>query len=273
MNEYEAFSRMERASWSDSSRVGKYVELFASAPDQAVDALLDAVNAKNKDRALDVCCGQGNVSEAMKSRGCDVSGLDFSPAMLQMARQRVTGVRFLEADAQDLPFRDDEFDVVVSNFGICHVPDQPRALLEACRVLRPGGRFAMTVWCGPDVSRSFELLYEAIKAYGSPEINAPSGPDFHQFAKIEIANRTLSGAGFSNVELTVVDCSWELERPELLCEIFEKATVRAAVLLANQPSEQLSAIRSALAKAVRERFRDGERWRVPMPAALISARK
>ena len=58
-----------------------------------------------------------------------------------------------------------------------------------------------------------------------------------------------------------------------LCEIFEKGTVRAAMLLASQPSERLSAIRSALAATVRERFASAGRWRVPVPAALVSARK
>ena len=273
MSDYEAFGRMERESWSDASRTSRYAELFAPAADQAIKALLDAVGAKNGDRALDICCGQGNVSEALIARGCEVSGLDFSPPMLQMARQRVPGARFVEADAQDLPFQDSHFDIVVSNLGICHVPDQCRALSEAYRVLRLGGQFAMTVWCGPDVSRSFELLYAAIEAHGSPDLGIPSGPDFHQFAKIDIASRVLSKIGFSSVNLTVVDCSWELERPESLCEIFEKATVRAAMLLANQPPERLSAIRSAVANAVRERFGNGGRWRVPMPAALISARK
>lgn len=272
MSDYETFGRMERDSWAQSSRTLRYLELFASAPDQAVSALVDAVNAKNGYRALDVCCGPGNVSEALKSRGCDVSGLDFSPAMLALARKRVPGANFVEGDAQDLPFQDNEFDIVVSNLGICHIPDQPRALSEVHRVLRPSGRFAMTVWCGPDVSPCFELLYGAIKAYGSPDVSAPSGPDFHQFANIEIAKNILSGAGFSDITLTVVDCSLKLERPELLCETFEKATVRAAMLLANQPPERLSTIRSAVAEAVRERFRDGERWRVPMPAALISAK-
>lgn len=272
MSDYEAFGRMERDSWAQSSRALRYVELFASAPDQAVGALLDAVNARNGHRALDVCCGQGNVSAALTARGCDVSGLDFSPAMLALARKRVPGADFVEGDAQELPFQDGEFDVVVSNLGICHVPDQARALSEAHRVLHPGGRFAMTVWCGPDMSPCFELLYSAVNAHGSPEVSAPSGPDFHQFAKMEIAKSMLSGAGFSDITLTVVDCSLELERPELLCETFEKATVRAATLLANQPPERLSTIRSAVANAVRERFRHGERWRVPMPAALISAK-
>jgi hypothetical protein len=56
-----------------------------------------------------------------------------------------------------------------------------------------------------------------------------------------------------------------------LAEIYEKGTVRAATMLNSQPPQHLAAIRAALAQAVRERFAHGERWRVPVPAALLSA--
>jgi SAM-dependent methyltransferase len=150
MSDFSAFAEMERRSWSDQTRASGYVALFASAPDQAVGSLLDAARAKSGLKALDLCCGQGNVSEALVARGCQVLGVDFSPAMLAFARKRAPKATFIEADAQDLPFDDAEFDVVVSNLGVCHVPDQPRALAEARRVLRSGGKFAMTVWCGPE---------------------------------------------------------------------------------------------------------------------------
>src|SRR5947208_2931621 len=145
---------MERTSWSDVERASNYVGLFASAP-EAIDSLLDAAGAKPNIKALDLCCGQGNVSEAMLSRGCEVIGLDFSSAMLVFARRRAPKATFIEADAQDLPFDDGKFDIVVSNLGICHVPDQPRTLAEVRRVLQPGGKFAMTVLCGLDNSPFF----------------------------------------------------------------------------------------------------------------------
>lgn len=273
MANYEAFSRMESESWSDSSRASKYVELFASAPDHAIAPLLDAARCRKGQKALDLCCGHGNVSEVLSARGCAVSGLDFSPSMLELARKRVPSVTFVEGDAQELPFNANEFDVVVSNFGICHVPDQSRALSEANRVLRKGGHFAMTVWCGPDVSPCFDLLYGAVKTHGSKDVGVPAGPDFHQFAKAETAKEMLSSAGFSDVQLRVVNCFFDLDKPELLCEIFEKGTVRAANLLAAQPPERLTAIRDAVTAAVRRRFASGGRWRVPMPASLASARK
>ena len=63
--DYSAFPNMERGGWSDTARASGYVELFASASDQAINSLLDAASAKLNCKALDLCCGQGNVSEAL----------------------------------------------------------------------------------------------------------------------------------------------------------------------------------------------------------------
>lgn len=271
MSEFPTFAEMERSSWSDATRASGYVQLFASAPDQAIESLLDAAGADRGLKALDLCCGQGNVSEAMLSRGCQVVGVDFSPAMLAFARQRAQTATFVEADAQNLPFFDAEFDLVVSNLGVCHIPDQPRALTEARRVLRPGGRFAMTVWCGPKSSPCFASVYAAIKTHGDPHVSAPSGPDFHQFARRDVAIKLLTEAGFANIDVTTVDCVWSLNAPEDLFEIYAKGTVRAAMVLSRQPPENLAAIRSALTAMVQEQFSSEGRWRVPVPAALVRA--
>ena len=236
-----------------------------------IEPLLDAVGAKSGQNVLDLCCGQGNVAEVLAARGCKVTGADFSPAMLEFARRRLPDAVFIEADAQDLPFRDAEFDVVVSNVGVCHVPDQQRALAEAKRVLRQGGRFGMTVWCGPDISPSYEMVYRAIKTHGAAGITAPPGPDFHQFADRKIANEMLSNAGFSDVKMSIVESGWTVNTPDGFFEIFARGTVRAAMLLARQPPEHLAAIRSALNDEVRRRFVSGSQWRVPTMAAVLSA--
>ena len=85
-------------------------------------------------------------------------------------------------------------------------------------------------------------------------MTAPPGPDFHQFAKKEVAERLLREAGFNDVDLSIVDCVWDLDSPSHLSEIYEKGTVRAAMVLASQPPQSLVAIRQAMAEAVQKRF-------------------
>lgn len=271
MGEYAAFAEAERKGWTDAARASGYIDLFAAAADRLIEPLVQAAGAKSGLRVLDLCCGQGNVAEVLAGRGCKITGLDFSPAMLTFARARVPEAEFVEGDAQNLPFGQDEFDVVVSNVGICHVPDQRRALAEIKRVVRRGGRLAMSVWCGPDRSPSYELVYRMIKTHGAPGIAAPPGPDFHQFANRKIANELLSEAGFSKIEMSIVKSGWSVDEPEAFFEIFARGTVRAAMLLASQPPENVAAIRSALNEEVRRRFADGSRWHVPTLAAVVSA--
>jgi hypothetical protein len=81
----------------------------------------------------------------------------------------------------------------------------------------------------------------------------------------------LADAGFSNIDVTTVDCVWDLNSPDELFEIYARGTVRVAMLLANQPPQNLAAIRSALTLLVQEQFSHGKRWRVPVPAALLLA--
>jgi SAM-dependent methyltransferase len=147
LDDFAAFAEAERKGWTGAERASGYVDLFAAVADRLIEPLLEAVGARSGLRVLDLCCGQGNVAEVLSSRGCKVTGLDFSPAMLAFARRRVPGAGFVEGDAQNLSFGNGEFDIVVSNVGICHVPDQ-----------RQGGRFGMSVWCGPDRSPSYEIV-------------------------------------------------------------------------------------------------------------------
>lgn len=272
LKDFTAFAEAERTGWADAERASGYIDLFAAASDQVIEPLLDAAGIQSGQTVLDLCCGQGNVAEALVNRGCGVTGADFSPTMLEFARRRLPNVLFIEADAQDLPFRDGEFDVVVSNVGVCHVPDQRRALAEAKRVLRRGGRFGMTVWCGPDISPSYEIVYRAIKTHGAPGITAPPGPDFHQFADRKIANELFSNAGFSDMKMSIFESGWTVNTPDGFFAIFARGTVRAAMLLSRQPPKHLSAIRQAVIEEVRRRFVSGSQWRVPTMAAVLSAR-
>ncbi len=269
MAEYEGFAELERRGWSDDSIAAGYVDLFSSASDLAIPPLVGSV--KDCGRVLDLCCGQGNVTGALLNEGVDAVGADFSPAMLSLARQRLPSGEFVEADAQDLPFEDGEFDAVVCSFGLMHVPDQPRALKQVRRVLKPRGRFAMTAWCGPDASPGFEVFYGCVQEHGSQEVAIPESPNFHQFANMEQAKLLLGDANLLYSGHEVIECYWTLDSANEVAEIFEKGAPRAGYLLTRQPEENRAAIKEAVATAVRERFTDGDKFHVPIPAVLVTA--
>jgi demethylmenaquinone methyltransferase/2-methoxy-6-polyprenyl-1,4-benzoquinol methylase len=95
------------------------------------------------DRVLDACCGTGDLAVAAEREGGRVTGLDFSPRMLERARRKSGSVEWVEGDLLRLPFDDGSFDAATVGFGVRNVADLEPALAELRRVLRPGGRLAI----------------------------------------------------------------------------------------------------------------------------------
>jgi demethylmenaquinone methyltransferase/2-methoxy-6-polyprenyl-1,4-benzoquinol methylase len=94
-------------------------------------------------RVLDACCGTGDLAVAAEREGGVVTGLDFSPRMLERARRKSDTIEWVEGDLLALPFDDDAFDAATVGFGVRNVADLERALDELRRVLRPGGGLAI----------------------------------------------------------------------------------------------------------------------------------
>ena len=101
-------------------------------------------------RVLDVACGTGNLAVIAARRGCAVSGSDIAGNLIEQARARSAAedlrIEFKEGDAEALPFADDEFDLVVSMFGVMFAPRPSVAVAELRRVTRPGGQVALANW-------------------------------------------------------------------------------------------------------------------------------
>jgi demethylmenaquinone methyltransferase/2-methoxy-6-polyprenyl-1,4-benzoquinol methylase len=125
------------------------------------------------DRALDVCCGTGDLSlelGRLVGAGGEVVGCDFSEPMLELARAKAldagaTQVRFEWADALELPYEDGSFDAVTVGFGARNLSDLDRGLAEMARVLRPGGRLVVleiTQPRRPPLSSFFSLWFDRI---------------------------------------------------------------------------------------------------------------
>lgn len=134
-----------RREWS----LGSYPAVGRSFVGMAAE-LVDAADVGSGTRVLDVACGTGNAALTARRRGARVTGVDLTPAMLDVARERATvvdaDVDWREGDAAALPFDDDGFDVTLSCLGHVFVPDASAAGDELVRVTRPGGRLAFTSW-------------------------------------------------------------------------------------------------------------------------------
>jgi SAM-dependent methyltransferase len=114
----------EYAGWERAA--AQYAATFARATQGFIDELLHAACVGAGMRVLDLACGPGPVTAALDGRGAHPVGLDFSPAMLTLARGAHPSLQFEEGDAEASPFADRSFDAVVGNFGIHHVRTQSR---------------------------------------------------------------------------------------------------------------------------------------------------
>jgi ubiquinone/menaquinone biosynthesis C-methylase UbiE len=137
-----AIKTRQQATWSsgDYHMIGTQIQIVS-------ELLIEALDVHSTERVLDVATGSGNAALAAARRGCDVTGVDYVPALLARARRRAEAegltIEFVEGDAEALPFPDASFDVVSSVFGSMFAPDQERAAAELARVVRPGGRIGV----------------------------------------------------------------------------------------------------------------------------------
>jgi ubiquinone/menaquinone biosynthesis C-methylase UbiE len=262
----EAFRQFEQQGWKEVA--SRYHGGFAAVTMQSVEALLDAAHIKAGVRALDVACGPGYAAAAAATRGAIPVGVDFSSEMIDEARSRYPGLEFRPGDAEQLPFRDSEFNAVVLNFGMLHLARPERALQEAYRVLQPGGRIAFTVWDTPDKAIGFGIVIGAIQRYGDLNVPIPAGPPFFRFSDPEESKRVLTAAGFGNPVVSHVPQVWRLETADTLFEVMYNGSVRNAALLRAQKPDVLAAIRAEIRRGVEQ-----HRNELPMPAVLASAEK
>jgi SAM-dependent methyltransferase len=199
-----AFDTAERTMWS--GRAHAYAASFGRLCAHPVERLLDAAEIATGTYVLDVGTGTGTAALAALARGARVSAVDADADMVAVAR--AAGVEAGVAALPQLPFPDGAFEAVIGNFVINHVGRPRAALAELRRVLKPGGRIALTLW-GARRGAGQELFGRAFAAAGAvvPE-------DLPRLDPAEDFGRTAAGfaellaeAGFADAE--AVELEWD----------------------------------------------------------------
>ncbi len=176
---------------------------------QTVDLALAGLTGA---RALDLCCGSGDLCFLAEDRGArSVTGADFTLPMLAVARRRAAAgarlSRFVQADALALPFADGSFDVITISYGLRNIADIARALAEMRRVLAPGGRAVVLDFGRPDnavvgaVYRSFlRAMMPAIGwlFHGDPETYLYIPDSLERYPAQRGVEKLMQEAGFTN---------------------------------------------------------------------------
>jgi SAM-dependent methyltransferase len=196
----------------DTNAAEVYDSLFVPALfGRFAAAMVDTAQVERGDQVVDVACGSGALTRAVRSRTtARVVGVDVNPGMLAVARRHGGDIEYVEGDGQDLSFASGEFDVAVCQFGIMFYPDPARGLAELARV---GGRGAVAVWdaiarsegyvamqelfrdiLGPDAAKSLDAPFAMGKTGALEALFSDAGVD-------DVSYRSIEGTGrFESVE-------------------------------------------------------------------------
>jgi SAM-dependent methyltransferase len=156
--DFTAIKQRQQATWAsgDFAVIGTTLQIVG-------ESLAEAADVRAGERVLDVAAGNGNATLAAARRFAGVTSTDYVPALLDRGRERARAegleVEFQVADAEDLPFADRSFDVVLSTFGAMFTPDHGRPAREMLRVLRDGGRIGLANWTPEGfIGRLFKVI-------------------------------------------------------------------------------------------------------------------
>src|SRR5262245_23935448 len=143
--DFESIKKRQQATWAsgDFGRIGVTLQIVG-------ESLCEAVDVSAGEKVLDVAAGNGNASLAAARRFADVLSTDYVPELLEQGMRRAAAdglnLRTEVADAENLPYADAAFDVVLSTYGVMFAPNQPKAAAELLRVVKPGGRIGLANW-------------------------------------------------------------------------------------------------------------------------------
>jgi SAM-dependent methyltransferase len=215
------------------------------------------------DRLIDIACGAGLALELAGVRGARCAGIDASPRLVAVARDRSPDADIRVGDMNELPWADASFDVATSFRGIWATT--PHALKEVHRVLAPGGRLGLTVWGHIKVSPDAWALTPFRWAAEEKVDNQAA----MQLGRPGAGEEVLAHHGFVDIERIEVPFAWEFADPDIFARALA-STGPAYESISNIGEARFLATAADLA---RERLRDGLPLRASLPVVGYLARR
>ena len=249
----------------------KYLGPFLFEP-YALD-LVSRLQGKKYNDILEIACGTGRVTKHLASSVSHdtLTATDLNPDMISVAKEKThdASIKWMPADAMQLPFDDNSFDLVVIQFGVMFFPDRPKGLSEAYRVLRPGGKLIFNTW---DKTENVPGIYEGrnvIESYfeGNP-------PKFYSIPFSMHDERELkelpTNAGFKNVKVSLVKKEgYSSSTSDLAIGIVEGNPIYLAII--EKDPSLVDKIKDHVRQVLKDKY--GDSIRVTLQAWIIEATK
>ena len=244
MPDFTELKQKHRATWAS----GDYDQI-ARGIRSVADHVVRSARIRAGEKVLDVACGTGNTTVMARARGAAVTGLDLTPELIEVAKKRAADEKYeditwKEGDAENLPFADGTFDVVVSSCGLMFAPDQQKVADEVARVTKPGGRIAIQAWT---LEGGIGRLFKITGGYIAPPPGVPSPMQWGDESKV----KGFFGSSFKDYKFERYDCPEFADKPEQIADLFIATygpTHRAFHAL---PADKAAAYRNDLVELLR----------------------
>jgi ubiquinone/menaquinone biosynthesis C-methylase UbiE len=242
--------------------------------------LINRAAPQPTDRVLDIACGTGAVTRLAADRVTTgrVVGLDLNPGMLKVARSIRTSsaseIEWYEGSAQDLPFSNHPFDLVLCQLGLQFFPDRPRAVREMKRVLVPAGRLALSVYSAIEQTPAEDAFARALDHHFGPDASSTKRAE-HVFRDRDELSNLIARQGFEDVTVSIVTMTIGLPSVEDYVRFQLLATPMAGLLSTLDPQARDQAIEATALRT--KAFLDPEHTRddqftFPQEAYVVCAR-
>jgi len=264
--------RVQRYGWDKAS--GSYEQAWREQLQPAQERLLAMAALQPGERVIDVACGTGLVTfDAARAVGASgsVVGTDLSQEMIDRAsalagERGIAHAAFARMDAEALTVPDQSFDAWLCGLGLMYVPDPPRALAEAWRVLRPGGRAVAAVW-GARARCGWAEIFSIVDRRVASDVC----PMFFQLGTGDMLRFSFETAGFADVRLDRIASVLHYDSPEQACTA---AFLGGPVALAYSRFDDTvrETARSEYLASI-EAYRRGDGYDVPGEFVIASGRR
>jgi SAM-dependent methyltransferase len=267
----DAFRDFERVAHDEIAE--GYRDFFAKVTGYAIEPLLDAASVGAGARVLDVATGPGVLASRAARRGASPVGIDLAPRMVAIAAAQYPGLDFRQGDAENLPFPDQSFDAVASNFGIGHFPRPEQAIREFARVLVPHGIVALSWWDVPARHRLNGVFFDAVnEVQATPPPDLPIGPPLFRFSDDQELSALLRSAELARVGVQAYAFIHRLGSAEELWNGILGGTVRTSIGIRWQSKEVRDRIRTAFYHLMQAYAKEGG-IQIPVAFKVASGRK
>jgi len=257
---YDAIKEKQRNTWGsgDYGRIGITLQITG-------EQLCESMDVKAGQTLLDIAAGNGNITLSAARRFCNVTSTDYVEALLAQSEKRAQAegldINYQFADAEDLPFPDNEFDNVASTFGIMFAPDQVSSAAELLRVCKKGGKIGLANWTPEGF---IGQLFKLIGRYVPPPagLQSPALWGTRQFFETHFA------AHVEQIEYRVREFNFRFQSPHHWLEIFRTYYGPVHKAFSSLDSEKATSLEKDILDLI-ERFNRDETGSMIVPSEYL----